>query len=140
MLDIEINFVNLENLCDDWGFKENEIIDAHNMLRSTQANLAVLEGKIMYALPITYLQKEEAYAIVSHIGVQDPADHVPPIPMPELLHSLQGIFTCCLFITQKYEEQRDEFELSSFPCYNSIILCPAAICRTLTPSKPSTFS
>ncbi|KAH0929336.1 hypothetical protein HID58_015063 [Brassica napus] len=47
MLDIEINFVNLENLCDDWGFKENEIIDAHNMLRSTQANLAVLEGKIM---------------------------------------------------------------------------------------------
>ena len=68
MLDIEINFVNLENLCDDWGFKENEIIDAHNMLRSTQANLAVLEGKIMYALLITYLQKEEAYAIVSHIG------------------------------------------------------------------------
>ncbi|CDY44572.1 BnaA04g10180D [Brassica napus] len=50
MLDIEINFVNLENLCDDWGFKENEIIDAHNMLRSTQANLAVLEGKIIGSL------------------------------------------------------------------------------------------
>nr|VDD12478.1 unnamed protein product [Brassica rapa] len=61
MLDIEINFFNLENLCDDWGFKENEIIDAYNMLRSTQANLAVLEGKIMYALLITYLQKEEVY-------------------------------------------------------------------------------
>lgn len=50
----------MENLNDDWEFKENEIIYAQNKLRSTRAKLAVLEGKmsmaIMYALLIGYVQ------------------------------------------------------------------------------------
>jgi hypothetical protein len=52
----------LENLSDDWEYKENEIIHAQNKLRSTRAKLAVLEGKmamaIMYALLITFVGKD----------------------------------------------------------------------------------
>ncbi|VVB00110.1 unnamed protein product [Arabis nemorensis] len=47
--DSEINSGNLENLNDDWEFKENEIIYAQNKLRSTRAKLAVLEGKMAMA-------------------------------------------------------------------------------------------
>ncbi|VVA92347.1 unnamed protein product [Arabis nemorensis] len=48
--DTEINSGNLENLNDDWEFKENEIIYAQNKLRSTRAKLAVLEGKMAMAI------------------------------------------------------------------------------------------
>ncbi|CAH8337039.1 unnamed protein product [Eruca vesicaria subsp. sativa] len=48
--DSETNFGNLENLSDDWEFKENEIIYAQNKLRSTRAKLAVLEGKMAMAI------------------------------------------------------------------------------------------
>ncbi|KFK44622.1 hypothetical protein AALP_AA1G282700 [Arabis alpina] len=48
--DSEINSGNLENLSDDWEFKENEIIYAQNKLRSTRAKLAVLEGKMAMAI------------------------------------------------------------------------------------------
>lgn len=65
----------MENLNDDWEFKENEIIYAQNKLRSTRAKLAVLEGKmsmaIMYALLIGYVQIDKSrmlMLIVSHIG------------------------------------------------------------------------
>ncbi|CAH2033810.1 unnamed protein product [Thlaspi arvense] len=44
--DSELNSGSLENLSDDWEFKENEIIYAQNKLRSTRAKLAVLEGKM----------------------------------------------------------------------------------------------
>jgi hypothetical protein len=40
----------LENLSDDWEYKENEIIHAQNKLRSTRAKLAVLEGKMAMAI------------------------------------------------------------------------------------------
>ncbi|CAN6976180.1 unnamed protein product [Brassica rapa subsp. trilocularis] len=48
--DSEIKSGNLENLNDDWEFKENEIIYAQNKLRSTRAKLAVLEGKMSMAI------------------------------------------------------------------------------------------
>ncbi|KAG2303732.1 hypothetical protein Bca52824_032383 [Brassica carinata] len=48
--DSETNSENLENLNDDWEFKENEIIYAQNKLRSTRAKLAVLEGKMSMAI------------------------------------------------------------------------------------------
>ncbi|EOA37485.1 hypothetical protein CARUB_v10011637mg [Capsella rubella] len=48
--DSEITSGNLENLSDDWEFKENEIIHAQNKLRSTRAKLAVLEGKMAMAI------------------------------------------------------------------------------------------
>jgi hypothetical protein len=60
--DSETTAGNLENLSDDWEYKENEIIHAQNKLRSTRAKLAVLEGKmamaIMYALLITFVGKD----------------------------------------------------------------------------------
>ncbi|KAJ0257753.1 Protein PTST 2 [Hirschfeldia incana] len=48
--DGETNSKNLENLNDDWEFKENEIMYAQNKLRSTRAKLAVLEGKMAMAI------------------------------------------------------------------------------------------
>lgn len=48
--DSEITAGNLENLSDDWEYKENEIIHAQNKLRSTRAKLAVLEGKMAMAI------------------------------------------------------------------------------------------
>ncbi|POO00038.1 AMP-activated protein kinase, glycogen-binding domain containing protein [Trema orientale] len=40
----------LQKLSDAWEFQENEIINAHNILRSTRAKLAVLEGKMALAI------------------------------------------------------------------------------------------
>ncbi|XP_010498972.1 PREDICTED: uncharacterized protein LOC104776573 isoform X2 [Camelina sativa] len=48
--DSEMTSGNLENLSDDWEFKENEIIHAQTKLRSTRAKLAVLEGKMAMAI------------------------------------------------------------------------------------------
>uniref|UniRef100_A0A1J3HGR2 5'-AMP-activated protein kinase subunit beta-2 n=1 Tax=Noccaea caerulescens TaxID=107243 RepID=A0A1J3HGR2_NOCCA len=46
----ETNSGNLDNVYDDWEYKENEIIHAQNKLRSTRAKLAVLEGKMAMAI------------------------------------------------------------------------------------------
>ncbi|CAA7036185.1 unnamed protein product [Microthlaspi erraticum] len=48
--DSETNSGNLENVYDDWEYKENEIIHAQSKLRSTRAKLAVLEGKMAMAI------------------------------------------------------------------------------------------
>ncbi|KAL1196243.1 PTST-like protein 2 [Cardamine amara subsp. amara] len=48
--DSEINSGHLENIYDDWEYKENEIIHAQDKLRSTRAKLTVLEGKMAMAI------------------------------------------------------------------------------------------
>ncbi|KAJ1386019.1 Immunoglobulin-like fold [Sesbania bispinosa] len=49
----------LAKLSDDWEFQENEIINAHDRLRSLRAMLAVLEGKMALAIMDAHKVVEE---------------------------------------------------------------------------------